>query len=217
MLEKILELVIEAQVDPQKLIELEEFLRLKISEEEAKKNGNANIFRSVKKYINRSIKQIPKEYYGIHTKDGMVYATNGYSAFRLNVELKGLPEAMDFPIEKIDATFSDVKFNNIEVELPSLKELKAQLKIARANLKAMKKQKILIPGCKLTALEEGVVKLKNVSVDIELLVEILEVLGGENITCWVTEEKLAPVFLKSHAGEAILMPLRIENNSKEVS
>lgn len=217
MLEKILELVIEAQVKPQKLIELEEFLRLKISEEEARKNGNINIFRSVKKYINRSIKQVPKEYYGICIKDGMTYATNRYSAFRLNVELKGLPEAMDFPIEKIDATFSDVKFNNIEVELPSLKELKAQLKIARANLKAMKKQKILIPGCKLTALEEGVVKLKNVSVDIELLVEILEVLGGENITCWVAEEKLAPVFLKSDAGEAILMPLRIEDNSKEAS
>lgn len=216
MLEKILELVIEAQVDPQKLIELEEFLRLKISEEEARKNGNINIFRSVKKYINRSIKQIPKEYYGIHTKDGMAYATNGYSAFRLNVELKGLPEAMDFPIEKIDATFSDVKFNNIEVELPSLKELKAQLKIARANLKAMKKQKYLT-GCKLADVEEGVIKLKNVSVDIELLVEILEVLGGENITCWVKEEKLAPVFLKSDAGEAILMPLRIEDNSKEAS
>jgi hypothetical protein len=216
MLEKILELVIEAQEKPRKLIELEEFLRLKISEEEARKNGNINIFRSVKKYINRSIKQIPKEYYGIHIKDGMAYATNGYSAFRLNVELKGLPEAMNFPIEKIDATFSDVKFNNIEVELPSLKELKAQLKIARANLKAMKKQKYLT-GCKLTAVEEGVVKLKNVSVDIELLVEILEVLGGENITCWVTEEKLAPVFLKSDAGEAILMPLRIEDNSKEAS
>lgn len=216
MLEKILELVIEAQVDPQKLIELEEFLRLKISEEEARKNGNINIFRSVKKYINRSIKQIPKEYYGIHTKDGMAYATNRYSAFRLNVELKGLPEAMDFPIEKIDATFSDVKFNNIEVELPSLKELKAQLKIARANLKAMKKQKYLT-GCKLADVEEGVIKLKNVSVDIELLVEILEVLGGENITCWVKEEKLAPVFLKSDAGEAILMPLRIEDNSKEAS
>lgn len=217
MLEKILELVIEAQVDPQKLIELEEFLRLKISEEEARKNGNINIFRSVKKYINRSIKmQIPKEYYGICIKDGMVYATNRYSAFRLNVELKGLPEAMDFPIEKIDATFSDVKFNNIEVELPSLKELKAQLKIARANLKAMKKQKYLT-GCKLADVEEGVIKLKNVSVDIELLVEILEVLGGENITCWVTKEKLAPVFLKSDAGEAILMPLRIEDNSKEAS
>jgi hypothetical protein len=216
MLEKILELVIEAQADPQKLIELEEFLRLKISEEEASKNGNINIFRSVKKYINRSIMQIPKEYYGICIKDGMVYATNRYSAFRLNVELKGLPEAMNFPIEKIDATFSDVKFNNIEVELPSLKELKAQLKIARANLKAMKKQKYLT-GCKLTAVEEGVVKLKNVSVDIELLVEILEVLGGENITCWVAEEKLAPVFLKSDAGEAILMPLRIEDNSKEAS
>ena len=216
MLEKILELVIEAQVDPQKLIELEEFLRLKISEEEARKNGNINIFRSVKKYINRSIKQIPKEYYGIHTKDGMAYATNGYSAFRLNVELKGLPEAMDFPIEKIDATFSDVKLNNIEVELPSLKELKAQLKIARANLKAMKKQKYLT-GCKLADVEEGVIKLKNVSVEIELLVEILEVLGGENITCWVTKEKLAPVFLKSDAGEAILMPLRIEDNSNHPS
>lgn len=216
MLEKILELVIEAQVDPQKLIELEEFLRLKISEEEARKNGNINIFRSVKKYINRSIKQIPKEYYGIYLKDGMAYATNRYSAFRLNVELKGLPEAMDFPIEKIEAMFSDVKFNNIEVELPSLKELKAQLKIARANLKAMKKQKYLT-GCKLADVEEGVIKLKNVSVDIELLVEILEVLGGENITCWVKEEKLAPVFLKSHAGEAILMPLRIEDNSKEGS
>jgi len=216
MLEKILELVIEAQADPQKLIELEEFLRLKISEEEASKNGNVNIFRSVKKYINRSIKQIPKEYYGIHTKDGMAYATNGYSAFRLNVELKGLPEAMDFPIEKIDTMFSDVKFNNIEVELPSLKELKAQLKIARANLKAMKKQKYLT-GCKLADVEEGVIKLKNVSVDIELLVEILEVLGGENVTCWVTEEELAPVFLKSHAGEAILLPLRIKNNSKDVS
>lgn len=100
--------------------------------------------------------------------------------------------------------------------MPSLKELKAQLKIARANLKAMKKQKYLT-GCKLADVEEGVIKLKNVSVDIELLVEILEVLGGENITCWVKEEKLAPVFLKSHAGEAILMPLRIENNSKEGS
>jgi len=124
MLEKILELVIEAQVNSQKLIELEEFLRLKISEEEASKNGNVNIFRSVKKYINRSIKQIPKEHSGIHTDDGMAYATNGYSAFRLNVELKGLPEAMDFPIEKIDAMFCDVKFNDIELELASLKELK---------------------------------------------------------------------------------------------
>lgn len=208
-LSKALELTLAAKEDIRKILELEELIKNAITEEEAKKKGNLSIFKLVKKYIEETKKKcVNTNLHGVKINaDNKMLFSNSFSGFRLNTILESLPVVENFlDLESIiDKTRDN---NNIKVDAPDLKDLKSQFKIAKAVKKAKKNKKI-------TDVKEGLFKINNSYVDIELLIEVIEILGNEEIEIYTGEKEINAIYFKSPEGDAILLPIRIPEDMKD--
>jgi len=208
-LSKMLELTIASREDTTKTVELEELIKRYIAEEEAKKKGTFNAFKSIKKYIDKTIKNQAHrpQIHGVKIVNDKMIFTNTYSAFRFNNIIEGLPIVEDMP--DIDTIINNARDNNkTRVNTPNIKELKAQLKTAKANKKATKSKSIL-------DVKEGFYKINNGYLNIELLIEVIEILGTKDLEIYTTDNWLSPIYTVSPEGEAVLLPCRINEEIKE--
>ena len=199
-LTKMLELTIAGREDTSKLLMLEDMIKGLINQQEASKKGNLSLFKQVEKYIKTFVKVEPNKtnFHGICIHYNNTYFTNTRSLFRINHVLEGFNE-VKLP-EAVYTMIDEARNNNrIEVDIPVLSELKAIQKTAKAAQKAGKHKSIL-------TIEEANFKIHNSYVDIELLIEVLEVLGN-NVSMLANEKKNSLVYFKGDNGEAILLPL----------
>jgi len=201
-LQKLLELTISSREEPRKSFELEQLIKSYIAEESARSRGNINTYKLIKKYIDKAIKKFPHnlKVKGIKINNDKMLFTDTHTAYRLNNILEDLPVIEGYDIDSIiDST---IKRNDIKAETPTLNELKAQLKTAKAIKKARNIDKI-------TTIKEGIVKIHNCYLDITLLIEAIEILGNKDIEVYASEGKLNPVYIKSPMGEAIVLSIRV--------
>lgn len=213
-IEKALGLTEKAITDIVYLSELRQYLQDELTMEMAKKSGGQTEktrFTIAKKYIDYSIKHnvISPFTHGVwyNTDHTYQYITDTFSAFKLSDHIQGLPELPDntkYP--EIEAIMQKSGKYNL-IEIPSITDLKIQLKLAQAELKifhAKERNMVLV--------EHGLVPIGNSKYDVSKIITCLEILGNDDIKAYVTDSDISVLFLEGNKGEAVLMPINTAKN-----
>ncbi len=211
-LTKCLELTIMAKEDVRHLFQLEELLKQYIAEQIAQTKGGAKgkqRFKSAQQYIKEAIKEYPNrlQLNGSWIYNGKQYITNTFSGIELISIIEGLPEiSKDVEPYKLYEIIDSAERNthtNLKVEIPSLIDLKTQLKIAKAEMKARKVEEF-------QKVRSGLVKINNYFFNVKLLVDIIKLFPTEDLEYYVGNTKYSPIFVRDDIGNrAVVLPIRL--------
>lgn len=170
-------------------------LKADIRAESAKTSGKANCYKSAMNII-KSAEREPLQ--GAWMVDGKQYVCDGYRALRINnaIDLPALPSIHQPP--NMQSIFSESQKHSQRLDLPDIGELKAHIKIQKAN-KTDRKQKIYWDcGANKPLL------------DAEFLLSILEAFPDCKA---FYGSMVSPVYFTSNDGDAILCPVRRKDNA----
>ena len=163
--------------------------------------------KRVEKYIKNTIKNQPNHeiLHGAAIKDGKTYITNMFSLIVFDSVIEGLPEA---PLSEIVfELYDNIKRTHKvtwqkgmpymgDAELPSLKELKALLKIAKAE-----KHKAIYLA------ERGRVRVGDGEYAVDKLIEIIEMIGEPMEIR--AKSSMSALYILGQRGVGILSPVRV--------
>jgi hypothetical protein len=198
-----LELTIAARENHDKSIELENIIIKAINEQLAEQKGG----KTEKQRYNKALKYLQNyakdkwsknQLHGTWELNGYQYFTNTFTGFKLKNKVVGLPQSIGLDLEGIFKGTYDNKITDIKLSLP---EIKKQYTIAKANKKALNYSTI-------TSVPEGLYRIGNVQVNIELLIDVIEILPKGDIEVYCSDNLFAPVLLKVGEDEAIILPIR---------
>lgn len=136
--------------------------------------------------------------------DGREYQqfSNSYSLVLLNEPMEGLPQATGEPL-KTEMFFEQMAYcSEIPLDVPQIKAYLAECKAIRKDINAGIRTKAIKPY-----------KIGNVYYNPQLLLDVMEVLGG-NITFYQNNDKpLLQGYLKSENGLALVLPVRYKEEA----
>ena len=181
-------------MDFNKYAELVESLKQDIRDENNKKAGKVNNAKLAKSIIKSAIKNYPIRDQKLNKMayckiiDGVQYFIDGH-------RIAAFYNPMDFPEWELDwfdilRFIEPLDFEDEFVEIPSLGELKAGIKIAKAN----GKKSLLVLEC-------GVV------VNTQFIVDCLEGLSDVKVHISSTNPKKSPIYVESPDGFGIILPI----------
>ncbi len=196
-----------AEADPTKviggipaLIALCAALRNEMRAEANKSNGKANIAKAMKAII-KNVPDYRQQLKGAFVQNGKQYACDGYRAIRLNNSID-LPAPPVEPTMDFEQLFADTKRNaTTPLETPALGELKAYVKIKKAENKAKYGKRANRETILWNFGEE------QPTVNAVYLLDILTAFPNSTITY---STLTAPLYFSHDDGEAILLPMRIK-------
>ena len=172
-----------------------------IRAETAKSIGANDCFKVMEKTIKENAKNGQERFAGAYyTQRGDAIVTNGYYALQTNKEVV-LPRVEEerFPVSIVGIIKKAYEENKTQVSIPTLSELKAYIKLKKA-------EKTL--GEITYELGDGYVYVKA-----DYLKRVIEFLGDNNIECYTVWEPdrrpIAPLLFTNNSGEiAILCPVK---------
>lgn len=195
---KLLEKLYGAEKNPAKISELIAEIKGEIIAEEAKKNGRAGTLSACKRIIKRGKTQYRDALAGAWIdKNGRECVCDGFCAVRINTPLglEKIPAGVD-PLDLERLIFDNARLNMGDaLELPTIAELKAYIKIKKAENKT---GVIWDFGENLPA------------VNAQYLLDVLEALPGAVATPSSRRPFVTAIYFTSDNGDGALLPIRKE-------
>lgn len=206
-LERMLDLAIESKINPPAIDVMIGIIRSELEQSIAKQSGKKDVYNAVKKYI----KHIHKYHEGTRESleclsragiDGKYYISDSFGVIEFNnLDAKDLPLSEDdrIAVMMVGVINTIEKRNNVEVALPSEKEILLSYKLQLAEQKNANDYIIYI-------------KIGDNYYNPELLSKLLAMMG-EHVTAFAwSEKKDRELYLVDELGNrAVMMPLVSSN------
>lgn len=169
-----------------------------ICRNEMKKAGKADVYAAAKRLVKLGMKTHVPVWHGAYTsQDGCQYVADGRCLVKFfkPMELEKLDDNVQ-PYDYERILKSSHQSNHIEVSLPDVNELRAAIKIRKAEFN----------DC-LWWFQENESTFNG-----ELLLGMMEMLP--NCTCYVSQSNRSPIIFESENGEGVLLPIAGELDNK---
>jgi hypothetical protein len=202
-LERMLDLAIESKINPPAIDEMISIIRSELAQSIAKQSGKKDVYNAVKKYI----KHIHKYHKGAResleclskeSANGKYYISDSFGVVEFNnIDINDLPIGEDDRLGKmmLDLINTIQKRNDIEVVLPSEKEILLSYKLQLAEQKNNNDYTIYI-------------KIGDNYYNPDLLSKLLSMMGDNIIAYAWSEKKNRELYLVDELGNrALMMPL----------
>lgn len=212
-LDKALELTIKARNDIAAISELEQMIKNAISEDVNRGKGTLKNFTTIRKMIRKATKDKPERVllHGVWEQNGRQYYTNAYCLIELYTPMSGLPPVEEEVTLKPSDFFKENNYaQSTTIDAICKHRIKIQLKHAKAEVKAMKLKSVL--SC-----TSGLYKIGESYYNVELLNDVISVIGSDELTALFKYEPNTPCILKSDKGRVFICPVfRKEPNNDAV-
>ena len=174
-------------------------LEADVASDTCKAAGRNNALSAAKRIFKVAMSTGKSGLCGAWEENGRQCLCDGYRGVRLvnHLPVDHIPEYAT-PINLSNIVDGVIKNKGVEIELPSIGELKAHIKVEKANKKIRKDRDPVVWD-----FGEDLMLL-----DAEYLLDMLEILPGCKAYAASKGAALSPVYFESEAGDGVLLPRR---------
>lgn len=198
-LEKALSLTIKARQDIAATFELEQMIRDAIVAGINKNKSTYKPYIALKRILRKTIKADPGciNLHGVWYQNGKQYFSNGFYLIELYTPVEGLPQVA--PALNPSDFFKEDEYTGFTIVDPN--QVKIQLKQARADVKANNLSTVIRSN-------NGLYKIGDSYFNVELLNDVISVIGSDNLIALTKPGPDKHCILKSQNGRAFVCPVR---------